>query len=93
MSDYISIHSPAGYVAAMLRREQVSQRDAAKRIGISEAYLCDMLRARRRIGPEMVELIVQCIETEDKDAARLDLHRLGAEADGWIVPAPLPGRT
>jgi len=69
----------------MLVRHKLSQKDAATRIGISAAYLCDMLNGRRRIGPEIVELVVERIETEDKELARRDLHRLGAAADGWIV--------
>lgn len=79
------IFSPAGYISAMLRREGVLQKDAAARLGISAAYLSDMLNGRRRIGPEIVELVVDRIETQNQSAARLDLHRLGAAADGWIV--------
>ena len=77
--------TPAGYITLMLRRERVSQKDAAERLGISAAYLSDMLNGRRRIGPEIVELVVERIETQDKVAARIDLHRLGSAADGWIV--------
>ena len=54
-------------------------------MGISAAYLCDMLQGRRRVSPEIVELVVDRVETQDKDAARRDLHKLGAAADGWIV--------
>lgn len=77
--------TPAGYITLMLRREGVSQKDAASRLGISAAYLSDMLNGRRRIGPEIVELVVERIETQDKNAARTDLHKLGSAADGWIV--------
>lgn len=77
--------TPAWYISRMLEREKVSQKDAAARIGISAAYLCDMLNGRRRVSPEIVELVVERIETQDKVAARNDLHRLGAAADGWIV--------
>lgn len=88
MPDYVTapdIYTPAGYIRRMLAREKVSQQDAAARIGISAAYLSDMLNGRRRIGPEIVELVVERIETQDKDAARRDLHKLGAAADGWII--------
>ena len=61
------------------------QKDAAARIGISAAYLNDMLKGRRRVSPEIVELVVDRIETQDKDAARTVLHKLGAAADGWII--------
>lgn len=84
------IGTPAGYLTALLRREGILQKDAAARIGISAAYLSDMLNGRRRIGPEVVELIVDRIETTDKAAARRDLHMLGAAADGWIVDALKP---
>lgn len=77
--------TPAWYIRAMLKREHVTQREAAKRLGISEAYLSDMLNERRRIGPEMVALVVERIETADKNAAMSDLHALGAAADGWII--------
>jgi len=77
--------TPAWYLRSMLEREGVSQKDAAERLGISAAYLSDMLNGRRRIGPEIVELAVERIETQDKAAARRDLHRLGAAADGWIL--------
>ena len=80
-----SIFTPAGYISRMLQREKVSQKDAAARMGISAAYLCDMLQGRRRVSPEIVELVVDRVETQDKDAARRDLHKLGAAADGWIV--------
>jgi len=77
--------TPAWYISRMLAREKVSQKDAAARIGISAAYLSDMLNGRRRIRPEIVELVVDRIETMDKEAARRDLHRLGAASDGWII--------
>lgn len=79
------VFTPASYIGRMLQREKVSQKDAAERMGISAAYLCDMINGRRRIGPEMVELAVEHIETQDKNAARRDLHMLGAAADGWLV--------
>lgn len=85
MRDEPDIFTPAGYIAAMLRREKVLQKDAADRLGISAAYLSDMLKGRRRVGPEIVELVVERIETQDKDAARRDLHKLGAAADGWVI--------
>lgn len=77
--------TPAWYIRQMLARERVSQQDAAARIGISAAYLSDMLNDRRRVSPEICELIVDRVETIDKEAARRDLHRLGAAADGWIL--------
>ncbi len=77
--------TPSWYLRKMLEREGVSQQEAAKRMGISAAYLCDMLNGRRRISPEICELAVDRIETQDKPAARSDLHRLGAAADGWIL--------
>lgn len=77
--------TPAWYISRMLEREKVLQKDAAARLGISAAYLSDMLNGRRRIGPEIVELVVERVETQDKDAARRDLHRLGAAADGWLL--------
>jgi len=77
--------TPAWYIARILERQHVTQKEAAQRIGISAAYLCDMLNGRRRIGPEIVELVVDRIETTDKYAARKDLHRLGAAADGWLI--------
>lgn len=82
MSDQFT---PAWYLRKMLERERVSQKDAAERMGISAAYLSDMLNGRRRIGPEICELAVERIETQDKTHARIDLHRLGAAADGWIL--------
>lgn len=85
MRDEPDIFTPAGYITAMLRREKVLQKDAAHRLGISAAYLSDMLKGRRRIGPEIVELVVERVETQDKDAARRELHKLGAAADGWII--------
>ncbi len=78
-------YTPAWYLTQMLKRHGILQKDAAARLGISAAYLSDMLNGRRRIGPEIVELAVERIETEDRDAARRDLHRLGAAADGWII--------
>lgn len=77
--------TPAWYLRSMLEREKVSQKEAAERMGISAAYLSDMLNGRRRIGPEICELAVELIETTDKYAARRDLHRLGAAADGWVI--------
>jgi transcriptional regulator with XRE-family HTH domain len=77
--------TPAWYVSAMLQREGVLQKEAARRIGISGAYLSDMLNGRRRIGPEMISLLVEHVETVDKKAALRDLHRLGAASDGWLV--------
>lgn len=77
--------TPAWYLRKMLERELVTQKEAAERMGISAAYLSDMLNGRRRIGPEVCELAVERIETKDKPAARRDLHRLGAAADGWIL--------
>lgn len=77
--------TPSWYIRKMLEREGVSQQDAAKRMGISAAYLSDMLNGRRRISPEICELAVDRIETHDKTSARVDLHRLGAAADGWIL--------
>jgi transcriptional regulator with XRE-family HTH domain len=85
MSEFMT---PAWYVSNMLQREGVLQKDAAKRMGISSAYLSDMINGRRRIGPEMVALLIEHIETQDKDAARRDLHLLGAAADGWIIATP-----
>jgi transcriptional regulator with XRE-family HTH domain len=80
--------TPAWYVRRIIERAGITQREAAKRLCISEAYLSDMLKSRRRIGPEMVELIVDRIETENMEAARVDLHFLGASADGWLVSTP-----
>lgn len=77
--------TPAWYLRKMLEREGVLQAEAAKRMGISGAYLSDMLNGRRRISPEICELAIDRIETTDKAAARRDLHRLGAAADGWIL--------
>jgi Plasmid maintenance system antidote protein len=77
--------TPAWYIRQMLAREGVTQTEAAARMGISAAYLSDMLNGRRRVSPEIVELAVDRIETADKNAARLDLHRLGAASDGWIL--------
>jgi len=82
MSDQFT---PAWYIRKMLERERVTQQEAAARVGISAAYLSDMLNGRRRVGPEIVELLIDRVETQDKAAARRDLHKLGAAADGWIL--------
>jgi transcriptional regulator with XRE-family HTH domain len=81
--------SPGWYAGNMIQRAGISQKEAAARMGISAAYLSDMLKGRRRIGPEMVALLVEHVETHDKDAARRDLHHLGAAADGWLIATPV----
>lgn len=73
------------YLAAMIRRHKLTQRQAAERLGVSEQYLSDIVNGRRYVTPELANAAVEKIETTDRPAALRDLHTLGAEQHGWIV--------
>lgn len=59
------------------------QSDIAKRLGVSQAYLSDMLNGRRRINPPMLDKLADLLSIDRKSIARL--HKVGAREQGWRV--------
>jgi hypothetical protein len=75
-----------------LGRSEVTQRGAAKLMGISPQYLHDVIAGRRRLTPELLSLWVNLVETMEKEELRQSLSILGAEADGWDTQAIYEGK-
>ena len=76
---------PCHIVFSVIERAGLMQKDAARLLGISPAYLSDVISGRRRVTPEMAELVCDRIEQEHADALRADFALFGAMADGWDV--------
>lgn len=85
MADPSEFYSAHEAVDACLRRHRLSRKEAAEKLGISQGYLCDVLKGRRRVTPELANLVAERIETESKNEFLSDVHYLGALQDGWKV--------
>ena len=81
-SGFYSAHQA---IEACLRRHGLSQKEAAEKLGISQGYLCDVLKGRRRVTPELASLVADRIEIESKSEFLADVHYLGALQDGWKI--------
>lgn len=77
--------TPAKIIEGAIRRAFLSRRGAAALLGVTEPYLDDVLAGRRRVSPEMAELVCQAIERDEPDLLRADFALYGALADGWDV--------
>lgn len=64
------------------RRQGETQKDIAARIGISEQYLCDILRGRRMMGPKVLTWLG--VERVVMYSAVRDDSILAARAAGWL---------
>ena len=76
---------PSHILFGAIQRAGLMQKDAARLLGISPAYLSDVISGRRRVTPELAELVCDRIEKEDADALRADFALFGAMADGCDV--------
>ena len=74
---------PALHIHKAIVRAGLTQRDAAQRLGISAQYLSDIIKGRRRVSPELVDLVCSRVEEVERDALHADLTMCGAMADGW----------
>ncbi len=62
---------------------ELSQKDMAKRIGITPQYLCDLEQGRRLGSVEVVEKICTAFGRGPK--GRREWHVAGARSHGWDV--------
>jgi plasmid maintenance system antidote protein VapI len=70
-----------------LPHETLSQREAARILGISPQYLHDIIANHRRLTPELANAWCEKVAQHDRETLRQTLHRVGAQSDGWDVEA------
>lgn len=83
------VDPPSRYLKASLCRANMSQREAARVLGISPQYLHDVIANRRRLTPALASAWAEKIEPAGKEAFRSFLHLIGAESEGWDIDALL----
>ena len=52
----------AAFLRALIAKRMITQRSVAREAGCHEAFLCDLLRERRILRPEMAERIAAAID-------------------------------
>lgn len=62
---------------------EMTQKDMAKRLGITPQYLCDLEQGRRLGSVEVVERICEAFGRGPK--GRREWHVAGARSHGWDV--------
>ncbi len=70
-----------------LQRAGISQREAARLMGLSPQYLHDIIAGNRRLTPEIASLWAKFVEPTEKELFRAALNGLGAAQDGWDMDA------
>lgn len=50
-----------------LKKKGLTQKKAAKMLGISQSYLCDIAKGRRRVGSRLMDAIQQLPNTTQGD--------------------------
>ncbi len=65
-----------------------TQAELAKALAITPAYVCDILRERKRLTPDLVRRAAEAFDIHPVRYRRW--HRLGAMESGWEIDTRLP---